>query len=70
MTDHGKIRCGKCTMEFSVAERAKGGNAEYARCPEKGCGLRFWSADQPPAYAIRVGVDPADVPHGMEEVKS
>lgn len=61
-----KIRCGKCTMEFAVAEpSARGPETEHTKCAAPGCGLRYWHAGRDDKI-VKVGVDPRDVPYGME----
>ena len=62
-----KTNCGKCGMNFRV-ENAPTDRHQFAKCPEDGCGRRFWHATKTArddgghkiASPVCVGMTPAD----------
>jgi len=57
-----KWTCNKCGMRFDVkpADATGGVPAERMRCPENGCGVRFWAGTRGSAanHIVTVGVWP------------
>lgn len=54
-----KVKCWNCLMTFKVEDRSN--ESLVQRCPEKGCGKRFWSAKNGDGRQdIKLGVLPID----------
>lgn len=51
----GKVTCGRCRCRYEIAK--KRADVETARCPELGCGRRFWHTEV--KAVIRMGIDPS-----------